>query len=508
MQLSIRVDPDAPHSLQQQLFDTIRRLILDGRLRPGSAMPGSRAFSEQLGVSRNTVLLVYERLIAEGYLQTRPAVGTFVNRSLPEQSLCLPRNPVFASPEPTARAPRFRSPRVPIRAQAVVNPNRHRLAIDFWVGRPDPHTFPTKAWRRRLLHHLSIGGQPLTEYGDPSGLSALRRAIADYLGPARGINTGPERIVIVAGIQQALNIAARLLVHDGATVVLECPCYQGAAYVFEHHGAHLRPVPVDEHGLMSERLPATPVSLAYVTPSHQYPLGGTLSLERRIRLLEWAEETGAYIVEDDYDSDFRHAGSPLTAVAGLDPQGGVIYLGTFSKSIGAGLRLGYMVLPEELVEPARTLKALLDNGNPWLDQAVLADFIASGSYDRHLRRIRQLYRRRRDCLVESLRAHFGAVRLSGLEGGMHAVWHLPTEYPSAPELQALALEAGVGVYALDGGGAIDFDRTNYRERTLLLGYSSLSETEIREGVARLARAFNGPNQLRTGMVGDHPSAAA
>ncbi|MEZ5590042.1 MAG: PLP-dependent aminotransferase family protein [Gammaproteobacteria bacterium] len=185
--------------------------------------------------------------------------------------------------------------------------------------------------------------------------------------------------------------------------MLEWPCYQGAAYLFESYGATVRPVPVDEHGLDTARLPDGTISLAYVAPSHQYPLGSTLALERRIRLLEWAWEVGAYIVEDDYDSDFRYSGSPLTALAGLDACGAVIYLGTFSKSIGGKFTAGlYGVLPAELVEPAQIAKALLDNGQPWLEQAVLADFIANGSYANHLRRIRQLYRQQRDCLVAAL----------------------------------------------------------------------------------------------------------
>ena len=223
------------------------------------------------------------------------------------------------------------------------------------------------------------------------------------------------------------------------------------------------------------------ISLAYVTPSHQYPMGATLSLERRVRLLDWAWEVGAYIVEDDYDSDFRHHGSPLTAVAGQDRHGCVIYMGTFSKSIGAGLRLGYLVVPSELVNPARTVKTLMDNGHSWLDQAVLADFISSGSYAQHLRRIRHTYLTRRDCLVNSLRKYFGEVQLSGLDGGMHVVWHLPEYFPLAEEVQKIAQDIGVGVYALEAAAACDFGHTEYSKRNLMLGYSSVSEKQIHEG---------------------------
>jgi GntR family transcriptional regulator / MocR family aminotransferase len=488
MQLPLKLERQSGQTLQNQLFEQIRSLILSGKLKPGTAMPATRSLSEQLGVSRNTVLLAYDRLIAEDYLQTQEAVGTYVNSHLPTDSLVLkaPVQPLLLpdKPQATRHPVLFRG-----RAQRVANSERNRPAIDFRVGRLDPHSFPTKAWRRLLLRHLGAAGSNLTEYRDAAGIPALREAIANHLGPARGIAVSPNQVIVVSGSQQALNIVARLFIGQGSRVVTECPCYQGAAYVFESYGAQLHPVPVDKHGLQVAKLPLTPVSLAYVTPSHQYPMGATLSLKRRVQLLDWAGRVGAFLVEDDYDSDFRHNGSPLTALAGLDPYGCVIYMGTVSKSIGAGLRLGYVVVPWELVEPAKTVKALLDNGNPWLDQAVLADFISNGSYAKHLRHIRRIYIRRRDCLVATLRTHFGEVCLSGLEGGMHIVWHLPPEFPCAIEVQRLAQHVGVGIYALESGGAHDYGYKEYSEHTLVLGYSSVPEPQIREGIARLAKAL-------------------
>jgi GntR family transcriptional regulator/MocR family aminotransferase len=221
-------------------------------------------------------------------------------------------------------------------------------------------------------------------------------------------------------------------------------------------------------------------------------MGYTLSLERRLRLLDWASRNGTYILEDDYDSDFRYRGSPLTALMGLDRHGSVIYLGTFSKSMGAGLRLGYMIVPPQLVEAARTVKALLDNGHPWLEQAAMAEFLAGGSYANHLRRIRQLYRERRDCLIEVLRAHFGEVELSGQDSGMHVTWHLPRGYPAAAEVQRLAAGQGVGVYCLQGGAAYDFDGCAYSSRAIMLGYSSLDERQIGEGIRRVAALLQPP----------------
>jgi len=489
MQLSISTEPLGGQSLQYQIFESIRQQILRGQLKSGTLLPSTRILSQQLGVSRNTVVRAYDRLIAEDYIFTIRTVGTFVNANLPENSMALRDADLPGQIEGEQQTTRH-----PIlfegQAQVVENPNRHKLVIDFWVGRPDPHSFPTKAWRRLMLHHLSLAGSNLTEYSDPAGILELRQAIADYLGPTRGINTTPEQIIIVNGSQEALNVVSRLLIKEGTRVVTECPCYQGAAYLFESYGAQLKPVPVDKSGIEIEKLPLTRTGLAYVTPSHQYPMGATLTLERRVRLLDWAWEVGAYIVEDDYDGDFRHHGSPLTAVAGLDQHGCVIYIGTFSKSIGAGLRLGYLVVPNELVKPARTIKTLMDNGHSWLDQAILADFISNGSYTKHLRNIRHTYLTRRDCLVSSLHEHFGEVQLSGLDGGMHIAWHLPANFPKAKEVQALVQNAGVGVYSLESAAACDLRRNECSDRILALGYSSVSEKQIREGVARLAAALD------------------
>jgi GntR family transcriptional regulator/MocR family aminotransferase len=270
---------------------------------------------------------------------------------------------------------------------------------------------------------------------------------------------------------------------------MENPCYRGAASLFESYYAKLVQVPVDKAGLDVAQLPEDGVALLYVTPSHQFPLGFTLSNERRLKLLEWARRCGAYIIEDDYDSDFRYRGSPLTALMGLDDHGCVMYLGTFSKSMGAGLRLGYLVVPKALIPAARAAKALLNNGHAWLDQATMAEFIRSGAYGNHLRRMRSIYSKRHDCLIDALRRHFGAVQLSGLESGLHLAWHLPGNYPDASELQALALRHGVGIYSIGPGLAHDFGTCSFSKHTLVLGFSSLNEHQIRAGIRRMADAF-------------------
>ena len=497
MGIPILLEPKSRQSLQAQLYEQVRKLILGGRLKPGTHLPASRALADQLGVSRNTVMLAYDRLAAEGYLQTREAIGTYVSFELPEDCLTAKRLASAAGP-----GGKDFSARPPIafegRAQAVVN--QRRLAYDFWLGRPDPHSFPIKAWRRLINRTLVTAGTRLTEYRDPAGLIDLRQAIADHLGPARGINVDPDQIVIVAGCQEGLNLTARLLLREGMSVAIENPAYQGAAYLYESYRARLTPVCVDESGLCVDELPEEGAALLYVPPSHQYPMSFTLSLERRLRLLDWAWRTGTYIVEDDYDSDFRYRGSPIEALMGLDSHGCVIYLGTFSKSIGAGLRLGYLVVPKHLAAPARAAKALLDNGHPWLEQAVMAEFISSNGYNNHLRRIRQSYAERRDCLVECLKRHFGDVVISGSECGMHIAWHLAEALPRAADLQAMAAEHGVGIYTLQSGAACDFGGCAYSERAIMLGFSSLNERQIRSGIERIAAAVDAARNPANAMA--------
>jgi GntR family transcriptional regulator / MocR family aminotransferase len=487
MAIPIVLDHGSRQSLQGQIFEQLRHLILAGRLKPGTPIPASRVLAEQLGTSRNTVLLVYDRLIAEGYLQARKAIGTYVNLELPETCLAATRRIATSVPVSGESIDR---PVIPFIGQVPAR-NPRNLDFDFYPDRIDPDLFPHKIWRRFINRTFTSTSTHFnfTEYCDPGGLSQLREVIADHLGVARGISVSSDQIIITAGSQEGLNLAARLFVKDGTLVATENPCYQGAALLFQSYYARLIQVPVDESGLNVEQLPKEGVALLYVTPSHQYPLGFTLPVERRLKLLDWARRCGAYIIEDDYDSDFRYRGSPLTALMGLDDYGCVMYLGTFSKSMGAGLRLGYLVVPKTLVQAARAAKALLNSGHAWLDQATMAEFIRSGAYGNHLRRMRNLYCKRRDCLVEALHEHFGPVHLSGLESGLHLAWHLPEGYPDAFQLQALALRHGVGIYSIGPGTACDFGKCDYSASTLVLGFSSLNEYQIRAGIRRIADAF-------------------
>jgi GntR family transcriptional regulator/MocR family aminotransferase len=486
--LTIRKHGGTP--LQTQIADQIRQLVAKGILAPTSRVPSTRALSEQLGVSRNTVTLAYDILTAEGLLEVESSAGTMVSRHPPAAFLRI----TTASQQPHGHEERI-VPRSPVafrgRGPRVYDAHAGRLVYDFRMGQPDPALFPVAEWHRLIVDRIARAGPALVRYGDPGGLKELRTAIADHLRLARGIRCEAEQVVIVGGCQQGLNLVARLLVSPGAKALVENPCYEGAALVLASHGAELLAGAVDDEGLRVDGLPAL-AALAYVTPSHQFPMGPTLSFPRRLALLDWAAETGAYIVEDDYDSDFRYEQSPLLALFALDRAETTIYLGTFSKSIGAGLRLGYVVFPPALAEAAIGAKALLDNGHPWLEQAAVAEFLASGGFERHLHRIRRRYLARRDCLIHELRSRFGRCRIDGVEGGMHAVWHLPEGAPAAVSLQRRLADDGVGVYSLAEAPVHMVEPVPSGDSILLLGYPCLSEERIRDAVERIARALDRP----------------
>lgn len=488
-QLPMNVSTVERATLQNQVFEQIRAMILDGRLRAGSPLPATRELSAQMGISRNTAILAYERLIAEGYIYTRPHVGTFVTAEIPELTFSAPtasEPSIERHADPYNESYRETKLSTLYRVHSIRNPQQRGLKVDFWVGRPDPDSFPVKAWSKHIWDRLQRAGAGLTEYGDPAGLLELRQAICDHLGPARGVIADPEQVIIVGGCQDGFNLICRLLLEPGDPILVENPCYQGAAFVFESFGGILHPVSVDDDGLDTSSLPEMRNSLVYVTPSHQYPMGVTLSLTRRLALLTWANRNDAYVIEDDYDSDFRFTGSPITALKGLDRGNRVIYVGTFSKCMGPGLRLGFLVLPPNLADAARRLKALMNNGQSWLEQAAMADFMLDGGYRRHLRRVRQAYLERRDALLRSLEKNFGTVRVSGEDAGMHLIWTIPDDLPGASEIECRALECGVGVYRLSTGAALHIGPEDTINRHLVLGYASLSPREIESGISRLA----------------------
>lgn len=487
MQLPLVVDENAGESLQSQIFEQVRSLIVDGRLRPGARMPASRILAADLGVSRNTVVLAYERLAAEGYVEMRPPIGVFVGRNVIFDSPRLPKAPFT----PDQDGSEYRDPRIVFRGEShTVAPSPDTsVRYDFWVGRPDARLFPAKVWERTVHQILHEHGPGVSAYGDPAGLRELRRAVAQYVGVARGIRAHSDQILITSGIQEALNVVARLFVRHGTEVAIENPCYCGACNLFMSYGAQMVAVDVDGAGADTGHLPED-VAFIYLTPSHQYPTGATLPLDRRRQLLDWAGRTRGYVLEDDYDSDFYYDSAPLPALKSMDETDRVIYLGTFSKNLGAGLRIGFMVLPDSLVKSASSVKALLDNCSPWLPQKVLAEFMTSGAFAHHLRRIRTIYRNRRDCLLEVLAEHFGELDVRGAQGGMHVMWRIPDDFPDAPTIQREARRRGVGIYDPQSCNVRVLDDDALNARTLLLGYAALDEDAITDSVALLADAVH------------------
>ncbi|QRG05745.1 PLP-dependent aminotransferase family protein [Xanthobacter dioxanivorans] len=498
--IPLHLDRSDASTLQEQIYEQVRAAILADTLRPGTPLPSSRELARELKVSRNTVVLAFERLAKEGYLAMRPGAGTFVCDMLPESCLglaCLDRPGGARTPSapPSDEAPKPAGPAVvhpPVLLRAgalrMVQTGPTRLQVDFWYGSANSRNFPLREWRQLLLENLSRASGNLSGYGPPEGAIELRSAIATHVSANRAIPADPDQVIITAGAQEGFNLVSRLFVQPGVKIAVEDPCYAGAALVFSSYGGTLVPVPVDLGGLCTELLAGCGATLAYVTPSHQFPTGTTMSAGRRRELLSWAQRSGAYIIEDDYDSDFRYDGPPLAALAGLNGNTSVIYLGTFSKSIGAGLRIGYAVVPKQLVGPIRHAKSIASYGHPWIDQIVLADFIAQGRFARHVRRIRQTYSEARQTLVESLTEHFGTARISGAEAGMHVMWTLPDHFPSVQEVAQLAAEEGVGVYTLEAAGAHEIGPSRY-PRALVLGYAALTPEAIRTGIARIARTL-------------------
>jgi GntR family transcriptional regulator/MocR family aminotransferase len=484
MQLPIDINATGNGHLQHRLVDQVRGLISRGILPPGTQLPSTREMATQLGISRRTVVLSYERMIGDGLIETRPGLGTFVCDQLPTEYIRIKQASLAHGP-----CRRIAGPRAVPRVEGMELFQRpgERLPFDFRIGRPDAGLFPRNLWRKLTIEHLDSFTKLICDYTDPAGYPPLREAIAAHLRTARGILCHPDQVVVTAGAQEGLNLVARLLLQRDRPVLLEDPCYDGAVRVFLSLGARLVSAPVRDDGLDTDLLPPEGACLGYVTPSHQFPLGVTLSPERRSALIAWARRTGTLLIEDDYDSDFRHKSSPLVALQALAPES-VVYLGTFSKSISPGLRLGYAVFPPDLAPSARNLKSIMNNGHPWLEQSVTADFISSGSFQQHLVRMRTCYLERRNTLMDSIASTFPQTSISGFEGGMHLVWTLDLKLPHATKLKEMAKTCGVGVYALQASPAYHLRPRPESLRQLMLGYPCLDSSQIRSAIELIHHA--------------------
>jgi len=568
--LPLNVSVDRP--LQAQLFEQVRAMILNGHLKAGNALPATRALSEQLGISRNTVVLAYDRLLAEGYIESKRSIGTFVSDAIPNQGAFLKEVPLndlgedglgehkldeddftpsltqanpqgnkgakdgpfdefdLDLPSPYASSSALSlaqtDTQTKIQAHAPVQPEKPikplltksgELEIDFYPDFVDPDLFPERSWRR--IYAQNCGKmERYVNAQDPCGHYALRRAVADHLGPARGIIASPDEVLIVSGAAEGRALLSHLLlppplpstgeVHGAYLAVMENPGRKSVAQLFHRLGAKVDFIDVDDQGLRTELLPIPNEhhlgGLVYVNACRHYPFGMSLSLARRIELLEWSLANNMTIVEDESDSDFTYNGAPLSALKGLDRHERVVYLGSFEPIMGPAMGLGYLVLPPRLVAAARALKKILSCGPSILEQATMADYLESGAYDRHLRKSVKKGKEKHDLLIDLLQSYFGDVTLLGQEGGLQLALILPEKARNAAFVaQELRSRHNVGVYTLSSNEIFLNDKAykinhNKASQVLIFGYGSLSLQDIHEGVQRLADVLK--SQLQTPFV--------
>jgi GntR family transcriptional regulator / MocR family aminotransferase len=474
--LSFAIDPVGSLPLARRVTRALRLAVLSGQLKPGTKLPSTRALAADMAISRNTVLEAYAQLLSEGYFEARHGSGTFVAASMPE--VALESRPVKAKKSGAA-----------VSAPALSTRGRALLAIKtsvvddvgnaFCPGIPalDPELLDS--WTRVSIRSRRSCSKELLNYADSAGYRPLREAIAAYLGPARGVMCTADQVLITGGTQQALDISARLLLDPGQAFWFEEPGYLAARAALVAAGGVPMAVPVDDEGLRVDVgwKRAAAARAAYVSPSHQYPLGVTMSVSRRLRLLEWAQKADAWILEDDYDSEFRYEGAPLPALRSLDSAGHVVYIGTFSKVLFPALRLGYVIVPEPLVDAFRQQALIAGLGAARLDQLALADFFEQGHYARHIRRMRKIYAERRHAFADLLHERIGGgLKLQGATAGLHVAAKLSDRTDDRAlsrraRLRGLCLSP-LSEYCLDRPAVTGF----------VMGYGHLDRSQIARGV--------------------------
>jgi GntR family transcriptional regulator / MocR family aminotransferase len=474
----ISVDRKSPKALHSQIYDAYRASIVDGGLSPGQRIPSTRVLAAEIGVSRFPVVNAYAQLLAEGYFESRVGAGTVVSRSIPDQ---------FTSSPPAKEQNRSYSKLRPVSRRSSVLP---RFKVDPWqgglgafgVGQVAFDQFPLDVWSNLVARRCRNMNPKSFHYGEQRGSGTLREAVAGYLRTSRSLRCDAEQIMVVSGSQQALELTARVLLDPGDRVWIEEPSYRLARSVFTLAGCRITPVPVDGEGLNVDagiKL-CRKARAAMVTPSHQFPLGVSMSASRRFQLLEWAQDMGSWIIEDDYDSEYRYDSQPIASLQGLDASGRVIYIGTFSKVLFPSLRLGYIVIPPELLDRFMSVRRVLDICPPLFYQEVIADFMSEGHFARHIRRMRILYRDRRSALVDSIRHVLGRrFEVLGGEAGMHLTMTTPDRLRDA-EIAERAARQQFWLWPLSPFYAGEMTRSGF-----ILGFGSTNLDQIPPAVRRL-----------------------
>lgn len=486
--LSIALDRDAETPLHRQLYDQLRGLILDGRLRAGTRLPSSRTLARDLEISRNTVTSAFDQLFAEGYLTGKVGAGSFVSDELPEDAFSARVDET--GPEQSAPRRLGLSKRGARLATMRRNP-RGRRTPAFATGLPDLESFPFDVWSRLMTKAWRRPPRELLAHTESAGYLPLRLAIVDYLRIARGVRCEPNQVIIVSGIQQAITLACNILLDEGDTALMEEPGYPGVRGALLGSGIRTATAPVDAEGLDIDAgaANAPEARLVCVAPSNHYPLGVTMSLARRLKLLDWAQRRDGWVLEDDYDSEFRYAGRPLAALQGLDRDDRVVYAGSFSKVMFPSLRIGYLVVPPDLAEPFQAARGALDDHPSTIAQPALAAFIDQGHFAAHLRRMRKLYQERREALISALHIQLGdGVIIAPSEAGMQLLAYLAPDFlpgQSDRNLQAAAAKYGVTTSALS-----TYYAAETTARGLVLGFSAVPGEEMSSAVSRLVEGLS------------------
>ncbi|MCO7521377.1 MULTISPECIES: PLP-dependent aminotransferase family protein [unclassified Pseudomonas] len=468
-------------ALHVRIQRAIRQLILDGALPVGKALPASRPLAQSLGVSRDTVESAYSQLHAEGFIERRVGSGSFVS----QRARCLPSRKRQRPAHNEAPVQLSRRGEALLHSGGVHNFQSPR---PFAPGVAETRHFPLVIWEKLERQVYKEYGTRALEHSEPQGLLALRRAIADYLNLERGAQASADRILILTSSQQALGLCAQVLMDAGDRVLVEDPLYQGTRKAISAAGLQGVPVPVDAHGLQVDGMAqlASDARALFLTPSHQYPTGATLSLDRRLLAIEWARQQRAWIIEDDYDSEFHYAGRPTACVQGLDPHERTLYIGTFTKTLGAGLRIGYLLLPPQLVAPMTAARTLQDGHNASIAQLTLARFMEDGHFNAHVRAMRSLYAERRDVLAGLVQQHLGALlRPQVPVGGLQMPCHFVQDLAEDAVVRA-ARGAGIDLLGLGSLYAVPSNATG-----VLMGFAALTPAEMREAVLKLGKVLAG-----------------
>ncbi len=456
-------------ALYRQLALQIREQILRGERLAGESLPPSRKLAAELEIGRTVVKQAYSQLADEGFVETRTGSGTYVAELPPFQPQTSQKTAALSVWAERA-----------LQSKPSAERQQKSLEYDFGFNNDFPQIFPYDVWRKLLARYLSTDDTMLARYGSAAGFAPLRSAIASHLTTSRGVRCEMEQVVIVNGVQQAMDIIGRILLQPNDAVFVESPGYIEAYQLLRVHGAHLHGYAVDDDGFPVEKLGNRAAKLVFVTPANQFPRGGTLPLPRRLQLIEWAYAHNAYIIEDDYDSELRYDEKQIGALQGLAPDR-VIYLGTFSKVLFPALRLAYVVLPQPLIEPFLATKRLIDRGSPTLTQAAIADFLREGHFERHVRRLRQAYAQRRQILTTALRSELPDWQFSDVPAGLHVMARLPSTIDERVMVK-LAESNQIGIYP-----AAPYSLSPNPDPAVLLAFSGISAEKIADGIGRLSQ---------------------